>query len=244
MAGEAPERQENSFIRLVNDSVKRNKKNPITLVIGKITIKNVTGAEKYKGRQASGSEPYTDVVLNIGMNKTFNLSMKGPSAPSLAGGGLRGIEVISPGLGKKYFKRVYDHLIKTEKLSPGDKVPDIYGKIPANLTEKLIVGNAKMGGPIDYMYIGSMSVPGKYDANKNILTITQTELTRAEDYAKKHTLYFRLRARRIDQRFDPEAKDSDGTPKIYSKSEKGDSVGRLVVVSEKAVPSNAKVIRI
>ncbi len=30
---------------------------------GPITIKNVVKAEKFSGRQVSGSEPYTDVVL-------------------------------------------------------------------------------------------------------------------------------------------------------------------------------------
>jgi hypothetical protein len=52
-----------------------------------------------------------------------------------------------------------------------------------------------------------------------------------------------LRARREDQRFDPSAKDSTGTPKIYGKSpSKGDSAGRIVVVD--TVPRNANVVTI
>jgi hypothetical protein len=48
-----------------------------------------------------------------------------------------------------------------------------------------------------------------------------------------------LRARREDQVFDPDAKDGQNIPKIYSKSpSKGDSAGRIVVTDK--VPNNAK----
>ena len=53
-------------------------------------------------------------------------------------------------------------------------------------------------------------------------------------------LFFRLRARRIDQTFDPEASDKNGIPKIYGKSpSKGDSAGRLVITDK---PTKGKVI--
>ena len=92
------------------------------------------------------------------------------------------------------------------------------------------------------MYIGPMDVIGKYDDKKNILTLNGS-LTEAVEYAKTHELYFRLRARREDQRFDPSAKDKDGTPKIYGKSpSKGDSAGRIVVTD--AVPSKATIVKI
>jgi hypothetical protein len=225
--------------------VRQNKNNPITLVIGKTTLTNVTGAKKFTGRQITGSEPYTDVVINIGKKSVANVSMKGESAPSMAGGGLRGIQLASPGLGKRYFEQVLEYLTKTVKLKPGDKVPDIYGKIPKHALHKIVIGNVQMGGPIDYIFIGPMTVSGRYDMKSNTLYINRSELYDAEKYAKTHDLYFRLRARRIDQRFDPEARDKDGSPKIYGKSpSKGDSVGRLVVVNEDAIPNNAKTINI
>lgn len=244
MAGTQAERQENGFIKHVKGAIRQNYGNPITLVVGDTRITNVTGAQKYKGRQVTGSEPYTDVQLLIGKKKaTINLSMKGTSAPSLGGGGLRGIELVTPGLGKRYFEAVFRYLTKEEKLEPGDKVPDIYGKIPTSVIKKLIVGNSKMGGPIDYMYVGEMGVRGKYDKKKNVLSISGAKMTKAEKYAGQHKFYFRLRARRHDQRFDPDAKGKQGEPRIYSRSpSKGDSVGRLVVVNESAVPNNAKKI--
>jgi hypothetical protein len=100
-----------------------------------------------------------------------------------------------------------------------------------------------MGGPIDYMYIGKMDVTHNYDDKTATLTITNAKLIEAGAYADDHELYFRLRARREDQRFDPSAKDSYGTPKIYGKSpSKGDSAGRIVVTDK--VPSQAVIVKL
>jgi hypothetical protein len=129
------------------------------------------------------------------------------------------------------------------KLNPGDKVPDIYGKISGPSKIKIVRGNQQIGGPIDYMYIGKMEVSSQYDAKNNILTFKNGEIVDVETYARTHELYFRLRARRIDQRFDPSAKDSTNTPKIYGKSpSRGDSAGRIVITDD--VPRNAEVVRI
>ncbi len=240
MAGEQAERQETGVVNFINNAVKKNKKNPITLVAGKESIKGVVGAEKFKGRQASGSEPYTDVVLTLFNKKTVNLSLKGESAPSLAGGGLKGIETIIPGLTKRFLNAVLKHLITKVKLNPGDKVPDVYGKIsPKERARIIVVGNKNMGGPIDFMYIGPMNVTGRYDEKKNMLTLNGN-LIEANEFAYSHNLYFRLRARREDQRFDPETKTPDGSPRIYSKSTKGDVGGRIVVAG--STPNNAETI--
>jgi hypothetical protein len=244
MAGASAERQEEGVIKKINDAVKKNAKNPITLIAGKTTIPGVIGAEKYKGRQLGGSEPYTDVViyhLVNGKKTPINCSLKGESAPSLAGGGLKGLELAVPGIAKKFMKAAFMQLKTKEKLNPGDKVPDVFGKISSKDKVKIVVGNAKMGGPIDYMYIGPMNVIGNYDVKTNVLKLNGN-LTEATTYAKTHELFFRLRARREDQRFDPNAKDKDGTPKIYGVSpSRGDSAGRIVVtdkVSSKGVTVN------
>lgn len=246
MAGTKAERQENGVIRAINEAVKRNKKNPITVVAGKTRFSGVISAEKYSGRQMTGSEPYTDIVITslVGGKRTmYNLSLKGEEAASLAGGGLRGLELIIPGIGKKFMTTAYEYLVEDKKLNPGDKVPDIYGKITGSTKMKIVRGNEKIGGPIDYMYIGKMDVLSQYDAKKNILTFKNGELIDADTYAKTHELYFRLRARRIDQRFDPSAKDSTNTPKIYGKSpSRGDSAGRIVITDD--VPRNAEMVTI
>ena len=130
MAGASAERQESGVVNAINNAFKKNQKNPITLVAGKTKITGVIKAEKFKGRQATGSEPYTDVVIYYkkgNTTSTLNCSLKGESAPSLAGGGLRGLELAVPGIAKRFLKAVYTKLNKT--LKPGDKVPDAFGKI-------------------------------------------------------------------------------------------------------------------
>lgn len=243
MAGESSERQENGIVKAIADAVKKNKGSPVTVVAGKTKITGVTSARKASHlRQQGGSEPYIDVLLKIhGKTDEIGMSCKGKTAPSLAGGGLSGLELAVPGIAKKFMTSAFNYLVKTMKLKAGDKVPDVYGKIGASDKVKIVVGNAKMGGPIDYMFVGIMDVSAKYDPAKNELTFKDTEITPAKKYAQEHDLYFRLRARREDQRFDPDAKDKDGSPKIYGKSpSKGDSAGRIVVQDK--TPSNAVIV--
>jgi hypothetical protein len=240
MAGVTAERQETGVINAINSAVRKNKNQPITIMAGDVRLSGVSGARKYTGRQSSGSEPYTDVMLLSKNKKPINLSLKGESTPSLAGGGLQGLNAIVPGLASKFMKKAHDELIAMG-LKAGDKVPDVFGKISRYNKEKIIVGNAAMGGPIDYMYIGPMDVRSQYDANKNLLVLNG-ELTESKMFAKTHDLYFRLRARREDQRFDPDAQ-SGGVPKIYGKSpSRGDSAGRIVITD--SVPSNAVVVEV
>jgi hypothetical protein len=156
---------------------------------------------------------------------------------------LSGLELAVPGIAKKFMTSAFTHLSKKLNLQPGDKVPDVYGKIGNADKVKIVVGNKKMGGPIDYMFVGTMDVKAKYDQAKNELTFGDTEITPAKKYAEEHELYFRLRARREDQRFDPTSKDKDGSPKIYGKSpSRGDSAGRIVIQDK--TPSNAGIVNI
>jgi len=235
MAGASAERQESGVVKAINEAVKKNQKNPVTVIAGKTKLVGVISAAKFTGRQVSGSEPYTDVVFHVKKGKKIeivNLSLKGESAPSLAGGGMRGLELASPGIAKKFMIAAHKYLVNVVKLNPGDKVPDVFGKINAAAKLKIVIGTASMGGPINYMYIGPMNVTAPYDTGKNIIKFNGA-LTDATEYAKSHNLYFRFRARREDQRFDPDAKDANGTPKIYGKSpSRGDSAGRIVVTDK------------
>lgn len=224
-AGASAERQENGFVKSITDAIANNGGEPVNLIAGDTTIDGVTGAEKYIGRQDSGSEPYTDIVLKT-TNGDLNLSMKGPSAPSLAGGGLRGIQAIIPNIGENFFTAAYDNLID-KGYTTGDKIPDTVGKLNDKDKMLLVVGTTAMGGPIDYMYIGPMDVT--HEQNEDTVKVNGS-LTTSKNYAENKDLYFRLRARRIDQTFDTEAKYKNNIPKIYSKSpSKGDTAGRLVI---------------
>ena len=244
MAGKKAERQETGLINIIKKSIKENEGNAITILsANKKKYVGIIDSDKFSGRQVSGSEPYIDVIFmqysRTKINK-LGLSLKGESAPSLAGGGLRGINLAVPGLADTFMKKAYKSLINMG-LVIGDKVPDVYGEISNKYKTKIVVGNKQMGGPIDYMYIGPMDVKGSYDSKKNILSVNGN-IYEAKEYAKTHKLFFRLRARREDQRFDPDAYKGN-TPKIYGKSpSKGDSAGRIVVTDK--VPSNAVIIKL
>lgn len=241
MAGASAERQEMGVINAINNVVKANGKNPITLIAGKTKLTGVVAARKYSGRQLGGSEPYTDVVIELSNGDKINCSLKGEAAPSLAGGGLKGLELAVPGIAARFMKTAHEKLSKM--LNPGDKVPDVFGKISASNKLKIVIGNESMGGPIDYMYIGKMDVSSSYDKSSNTLRMGNGELIPSKQYAQDHDLYFRLRARREDQRFDPLAKDKMGIPKIYGVSpSKGDSAGRIVVTD--SVSSNGVIVNI
>ena len=229
-AGQSAERQENAFVDLVNDAFKQNGEKPFTLKTKDDTIKNVVKAEKFTGRQRSGSEPYTDVKVYTSKG-VLNFSMKGPSAPSLAGGGLRGIEEIIPGIASRFFRAAFDNH-KKKGLKFGEKVPDTYAKLNDKDKKLLVIGNEAMGGPIDYMYIGPMDVNGTF--KDGVLSVNGKAIE-SNKYSNSKDLFFRLRARRVDQTFDPEASDKNGIPKIYGKSpSRGDSAGRLVITDKPA----------
>jgi hypothetical protein len=239
MAGKDKERQERGFLQAVKNAVKKNKNGPITILAGNTKLANIIDAKKFT-TSTYDKEPYTDVALKTKNSKSINLSLKGDSAPSLAGGGMRGLEVIIPGIAGKFMKAAHKKLISMG-VKAGDKVPDVYGKISKVNKEKIVIGTKAMGGPIDYMYIGPMDVKSSYDPKNNTLTLNGN-LTESKIYAKTHDLYFRLRARREDQTFDPDAQQG-GVPKIYGRSpSRGDSAGRIVITD--SVPKNAVIVEV
>lgn len=157
--GRDNERQERALIQGVRWLVKTNKDKPI--VIPGIPQK-VVDAYKETSRP-HGKEPYTDIVL-VTTDGKLNISCKGPTAYSLAGGGLAGmmetLETDYPNVIDNFYHSIksgYDSLGLVEgKVYPAEKVPDLSIKIPEELKLVLVKGTEAMGGPIDYMYVGPM----------------------------------------------------------------------------------------
>jgi hypothetical protein len=230
-AGQSAERQENGFVDAINNAFTLINKG-ITVKTKDLTIKDIVKAEKYSGRSKAGTEPYTDVIITTSKGKKYNLSMKGTTAPSLAGGGLAGIELVLPGIGRQFMDAALKHHKK--KLKIGDKVPDLFAKLNDKDKMKLVIGSTAMGGPIHYMYIGPMDVKAQYNIKTNVLDLNG-KITDAKRYSNDHDLYFRLRARREDQTFDPMKKDRAGIPTVYGKSpSRGDGKGRIVITDRSA----------
>jgi hypothetical protein len=235
MAGLLAERQERGLIDAINSGYGQNNGKPFTLVGRNGTrIPGCISASKYEGRSAAGTEPYTDVIIET-VNGPLNISNKGTSAPSIAGGGLAGLELAVPGFTKTFLDAALQKYLSMGFRQGMTSVPDMYGKVSDNLKEIIVVGNANMGGPINYMYVGPMDVSSTFSGGT---LRVNGDLTEAKKYAKDNDLYLRLRKRRADQPFEPNLKDSKGLPAILGKSlSRGDSGRRIVTV--KKPPNNA-----
>jgi hypothetical protein len=232
MAGVLSERQETGVVDAVNTHY-QNFGKPINVVAGSVTISDVVSAEKYGGRSSSGTEPYTDVILTKRNGTKINISNKGTSAPSIAGGGLKGLDIIIPGFSNRFLNASLQKYIDLG-YKEGDQIPDMYGRVSDDLKETIVVGNASMGGPIDYMYIGPMDVRFT-TSGKNVRL--NGHFHDAKKYADDHDLFLRLRKRRNDQPFTLE-KDSKGVPFILGRSPSAGDKGRRIVIVP-SIPSNA-----
>jgi|TARA_R100000030_G_C3212750_1_gene113806 hypothetical protein len=238
MAGLLAERQERGLIDAINAGYGLNS--------GKVfTIRGPSGdkitgcikAEKYEGRSAAGTEPYTDVIITT-KKGLINISNKGTSAPSIAGGGLKGLELALPGFTKRFLDAALQKYIQMGFTEGMAGLPDMYGKVSDNLKEQIVVGNAAMGGPINYMYIGPMDV--KYNFSPGTVRVNG-KFYDAVKYAKKNDLFLRLRKRRVDQPFAPNETDRQGLPLIMGKSpSRGDKGRRIVTVAKP--PGNAVIV--
>jgi len=225
-AGEKFERQEIGLVK----AIKKSPKKPAVLVIGNKTIFGIKDANKEETTTSSGKEPMTDVYLETTKNR-INLSLKGPSAPSLAGGGVKGIETVSPNLITDFFKKAKSALSREYK--KGENIPDVYMPLDKKTAEALIKSNKESGGPIDFVYKGPMDVKVEYKGNQII--IPDAVLLTPSEMAAKYPLYLRYRKRREDQRFD------SNSPSLLTQSKKGDKNGRLVVTDQ--LPSTAFVVK-
>lgn len=225
--GASAERQEQGIIQAINKIA--SPKKPITVTAGGVSIDGVVGASKMSGLSSLGQEPYTDVVFMLKGGGTVNISAKGSSAPSLAGGGLVALQVLVPDIIERFLIKARAALAQSYKNGEMG-APDVFGKITGKDARKILRGNEEMGGPIDYMYQGPMDV--KATIGKNEVTLDGA-LTPIAAYAKSHDLYLRARKRRIDQPVDLKSVDANGYPLLFGKSpSRGDS-GRRIVIADR-----------
>ena len=113
------------------------------------------------------------------------------------GGGLAGLNVVVPHLPPMVYNAIVKHL-KSEGHGQGTVIdnkdlPDLYIPVPKEDTRAILEGNEKMGGPIEYMYIGPMDVRSTKKGNKLKLNGNFYSI---DDYMQKiPQFYFRVRKR-------------------------------------------------
>jgi len=236
MAGVLFERQESGLVDAINNHYALVSK-PFTLRAGGTIISQVTSARKVEGRLPNGNEPYPDVEITSNNGKLYKISMKGTSAPSMAGGGLDGLEQTVPGFTGKFLEAALNEY-KKRGYKDGDQIPDVYGKVSDKLKQTIVLGTPAIGGPITHLYIGPMNVVATKSASD---LVVNGQLHDAKTYARTHSLYLRLRKRRADQPFDSKSRDNRGYPLILGRSpSRGDAGRRIVIVAQP--PGNAIVV--
>lgn len=188
------ERQENGIIELIKKSIEE---------FGEITIPGLTGpgefvtdAYKKTGKNDLGQEPYIDIYVQTNKNN-YGVSCKADDPASLAGGGILGLQSIDSNFVDDIFKKLIkklDDMGYTDGTRFNYKdMPDFAYKIPRKYLKSILVGNKTMGGPIDSMYVGPMTVTAQIDKNKLIFN---GKFSPIGEYVK-HTpdLYVRIRQR-------------------------------------------------
>lgn len=236
MAGVISERQETGLVDAINSHHALVNK-PFTLRAGGIIIPNVISARKVEGRLPNGNEPYPDVEITTSTRRVYKVSMKGPSAPSMAGGGLDGLESTVPGFTGRFLEAALQEYIR-RGYSAGDQIPDMYGRVGNELKRTIVLGTPAIGGPISHMYIGPMDVVGVRSGDS--LNVNGN-LHDAAQYANSHNLHLRLRKRRADQPFDPTSRDRRGYPIILGRSPTMGDTGRRIVIVDRP-PANGIVV--
>lgn len=148
---------------------------------------------------------YTDVVLITDTGEELNISCKGLTAPSWAGGGLSGMKkTLSPDISLLYnlylsIIKCYDNIGLVDGCVYSSKnVPDVTIEVPESLRLSLIKGVWSMGGPVHYMYIGPI-----YSILDEKTKQFKGMFISVENYAKSGDFYFRARKRDLTKSSHP-----------------------------------------
>lgn len=224
------ETQEHAAVLAVNEAVAANGKKPIVVKAGSVQIKDIIRAEKNEGRNEYGYEKYVDVWLVDSRNKRIGLSMKMKSAPSLFGGGYQPLFDADPKFMKLVLNKALRLALKDKRFELGSKkeTPAIFIKFSnKKFIHDAMVGTAKMGGPVSYMFQGDAKP--EYTFKKGVLEFSNEKILTVDDYAREHGGVFYLRIRRRDSSYYfTNQLDSKGFPLFWIKPGSKQR-GRIVV---------------
>ncbi len=244
--GGGSERQELGLIKFLNENATRGNHYYVQSLDRN---KKILYASKNEGLSALRQEPYIDIFIFTQDKNKYGISMKGESAPSLAGGGLIGIKASAPELLDKMYVSIISY-IKTLGLKDGDiinsdLVPDMFIKIPDKYVKMILVGNELMGGPVDYMYIGPMNVTGTVNHNTGEIAFNNGKFYSIEEYMRKiPNFYFRIRKRDIQSdgrmQITFKKKNKEGYPLIFATTQTSKNNFRLVITDK--VPTTGKLL--
>ena len=216
---DSSERQEMGLIEAINTFPTK----PFTLVgANGEKIENVTGARKMPNPKEG--EAYTDVVVET-TKGDVNISAKGTSSPSIAGGGLKMSSNLGPEVEEfiqdfyedayDYYKEIFDanpELTPNTNLYKTNFFKDVSRVVPQNIMKTVLVGIERFGGPVDGYYIGPMTVESEIKGNELILNGDIISVDKfLEDYP---TIYAHIKKRSGDYYFTDKTKPIPANPSI------------------------------
>lgn len=243
------ERQERGLVDAISESKKVSKK-VYNISLG--SEYNIISAVKNDPKDAgsafiphkkAGKEPYTDMIMNVSKNNKsmqLRVSMKGDSAPSLAGGGLSGLMDIDANLTKQIWNKA-SNFIKKKGYGHGDvidsnNIPDISIRIPDDFVKVVLTGTVDIGGPITHMYIGPMDIVYNIDKSGK-LTLNGSFYTISEYMKKIPDFYIVIRKRDIaDDRkikidLTGETTNAEGLPVLMKNPKTNKNNTRVIVTN-------------
>lgn len=192
-----------TFQDQVNGAIRINEMSPIRVNIGDISFDRVTRARKYNGRQFGSSKLYTDIILDNN-SKSIKISLKEDVISSVHIP-KKAIDMMTPNLVDKFLNAVASKILGMG-LNENDNLPSIlYGKINRIDKTRLIVGTQSMGGPIDYIYIGTAKA--QFNTKEDIL-LFDGFLLDSKEYAENQEIYLRI-VLKSSAKFRPDMKKQD-----------------------------------
>jgi hypothetical protein len=243
--GQGSERQESGLVQALNEAASKYNK-AYVISLGRSFY--IQSAKKIEGLSPIGKEPYIDISIETTGGR-IDVSCKGDTAPSLAGGGVAGIKLVAPDLIKKMYDTIQRHLKNDLKLQegtviPAESIPDLYIEIPKKYVEIILKGTKAMGGPVTHMYIGNMDVVSNLETTE--VKLNGKFYSISEYMRKIGKFYFRIRKRDLDS--------SNTTKVVYSKKtaegypvllqNPRNNKNNLRVVIQDKVPNTGKILKL
>jgi|688.fasta_scaffold370141_2 hypothetical protein len=197
------------------------------------TIEGVLRAEKVASIPGYRYEPYSDIKLVIqGTDDPFLISAKGLTSPTIAGGGLQGIMLLSNKVQdfvKQFYEDAYQHYKKifdeNPELTPETNLhktkyfKDVNRKVPEDIVLEIVKGTPAVGGEVDAYYIGAMDVKPIVEGN----TITLNGNIKPVEEFAKNELFLHIKKRDGDYFFTDNTQTVNGVtmPRIFASRPNG-----------------------
>lgn len=212
-----------AIVYYINDALLASAANHATISIGKTNIKNVVAAKPSTRSSTGGVLPYVDIELiltngskiNIGVrvakSKKFLVyrgkQLRGAAVPALYNG-IHSLDKMYPEVREHYISSILEYY-RNKGYDHGSSVPTVYGKIDGEIKKKILLGDSKHGGVIDYIFAidrapmryKRMKIPKmkeSYNRNEFIIRIGDTRAFTASEVLANNNVYI-WSARRHDR---------------------------------------------